>query len=66
MDGITLDQVKVGQEWNAWSERMLGVICAFTVTKVGRKYIHGEFYYGMTTWKAQITPRRLISLRKDV
>lgn len=56
-----MDQFHVGQELRVWSERVLGVPVAFTVTKIGTKYLHGTFYYGMTTWTGWIKPDRVVS-----
>lgn len=49
----------VGQELKVTSNRVFGVPVHFTVTRVGRKLLHGIFYYGMVEWKGAIRPERI-------
>jgi hypothetical protein len=55
-----METFTVGQELKVWSERVLGVPVRFVVTKVGRKYLHGDFYYGFSQWKGAIVPGRIV------
>lgn len=63
---ITLDMLRVGQVWKAWSERIMGVWVDFTVTKIGRKWVHGTMRYGDSQWQAKISTKRLIGTKNTM
>ena len=55
-----METFTVGQELKVWSEKVMGVAVHFTVEKVGTKYLHGTFRYGLAEWKDKIVPGRIV------
>ena len=56
---MDIKSVTVGRTYWAWSQRVFGLRVRFTVTKVGYKLVHGDFYYQGNTWHGKINPDRL-------
>lgn len=50
---------RVGMTLKVWSNRVFGVPIWFEVTKVGRKYLHGDFRYAGAVWSGAVSPARV-------
>lgn len=59
---VTLADLQPGDTWLAWSERVFGVPCHFTVLKVGRKNVKGVMHYGGHAWNCVINPGKCFRL----
>jgi hypothetical protein len=59
---MEISDIKVGQRVEFWSERVFGVPAHGTVTKVGRKLVHVDAWYGGAEWSTRIAVSRIVAV----